>query len=109
MNGNGKTNNGRLFHGRFSKVDDVILKIGAGVATIFLIAIVSFGMKVYAFMEAGDRFTPEMHSEWEEMQRQNIEEHYVQKDVYSTDLNNLKDRLDRIEDKQDKILAELRK
>ena len=109
MNGNGKVSSGKLFNGRFSKADDMIIKIGAGVATVVLAAIIFFGMEVYAFMKTGERFTPEMYSEAEDIQRRDIKLSYVQKDVYSTDIENIKDRLDRIEDKQDKILAELRK
>jgi hypothetical protein len=99
MNGNGK-----LFNGRFSKADDMILKVGAGVATALIVAVAFFGMRVYAFMQEGERFTPEMHRSEEAEQMQYIEKHYVRSDVYDSDMKHLEEQLDRIERKLDKVL-----
>ena len=86
----------------FKKVDDVMLKIMAGVGTAVLVAILFFGMKVYAFMETGDRFTSEDGA----AQLEYVEERYVQKDVYKSEQEHIKEQLDRIEAKLNTLLRE---
>ena len=108
-NGNGRATNGnggRLFNGRFDKVDDMVLKIGTGVITALLIAGLVFGMRVYAFMSTGARHTPEMDAAVETSQYEYIEEHYVQSDVYERDREHLDERLERMEKKLDQLLLE---
>ena len=107
MNGNGVTN-GKFFKGRFSRVDDMILKIGAGVTTAVLIATIFFGMKVYAFMAEGERYTEKQHLEqstkviddaWKAARLE-----FVHTDVYERDREYLDKRLDRMEAKIDQLL-----
>ena len=86
----------------FKKVDDVMLKIITGVGTAVLIAVLFFGMRVYAFMETGDRFTPEDGEAIE----QTVKEDYVQKDVYEADQRNLREQLTRMEKKLDTLVRE---
>ena len=86
----------------FKKVDDVMLKVITGVGTAVLIAVLFFGLEVYAFMETGDRFTSEDGA----AQLEYVEERYVQKDVYKADQKHTKEQLDRIEAKLDRLLRE---
>lgn len=86
----------------FKKVDDVMLKIGVGVITAVLIAVIFFGVRVYAFMEAGDRFTPADGTAMYEK----VEDHFVDAEVYERDLKYTREQLKRIEQKLDLLLME---
>jgi hypothetical protein len=85
-------------NGRFSRVDDLILKIGAGVGVVILSAMIFFGLRVYTFMSVGDRLTPEM-----------AREEFVHIDVYERDreylereLRSMNKKLDKLVDAQEK-------
>lgn len=79
-------------------------RVFVGVVTAFLITGIAFGVRVYAFMSAGDRFTPEMHQESVEKAWELAREEFMQKDVYALDRRYLDKRLDRIEAKLDEVL-----
>ena len=84
----------------FRRVDDIMLKIISGVMIVSLIAVLSFGMKVYAFMESGDRFTAQDGKKLEKVLREEL----VDTHVYERDREYLSERLDKIEKKLDLLL-----
>ena len=106
-NGNGSVNGvARAAKERFTRVDDLILKIGAGVVTAVIVAMLLFGMKVYGFMAQGDRFTAEMHTQSVDEAWVAAREEFTHSDVYERDREYLDRRLDRIEEKLDQLLEE---
>ena len=102
-NGNGTVG---TLKARFSKVDDMILKVGAGVSIAVIVAMLLFGMKVYGFMAQGDRFTAEMHNKSVDEAWVAAREEFVPSDVYERDREYLDRRLSRIESKLDQLLEE---
>ncbi len=98
-------NNGNkngLFNGRFSRVDDIIIKVGAGVAVIILAASIFFGMRVYAISE--NVFTEQMHNESVNAAWVAARDEFVQSDVYERDREYLDRRLDSIDANLIKLL-----
>ena len=88
------------------KAWDLATRVFAGVVTVVIVSLLIFGVRVYAFMSAGDRFTPEMHNESVDKAWVLAREEFVQSDVYERDREYLKIRLDRIEGKLDKIIEQ---
>ena len=86
-------------------ISETTMKILVAVITAAIISGLGFGMRVYAFMAAGDRFTPEMHQDSVDRAWTMAREEFMQKDVYATDRQHLDRRLDRIERKLDEVLA----
>lgn len=86
-------------------LSETAIKILTGVTVIAIIAVLSFGVRVYAFMSAGDRFTPEMHQESVDRAWDLARDEFMQKDVHEMQMIFLERRLDRIESKLDEIIA----
>jgi hypothetical protein len=80
------------------------MKIVVGVVTATIITALVFGVRVYAFMSAGERFTPSMHEESVQEAWREAREVFVESDVYERDREYLDRRLNRIEDKLDEII-----
>ncbi len=83
---------------------NLLKKIGAGVATAVLIAIILFGLKVYAFVDSSKVFTEQMHNESVNAAWIAARDEFVQSDVYDRDREYLDRRLDSIDTKLDKLL-----
>ena len=79
-----------------------MLKFITGVGVVFIIAALSFGLKVYAFMESGDRFTAQDGVSLEHM----VEDNFTTLELHDRDMRYITERLDRIEMKLDLILQE---
>jgi len=86
-------------------ISESAMKILVGVVTAGLVASLIFGIRVYAFMSAGDRYTPEMHQESLDSAWDQARDEFMQMDVYERDRFYLDRRLDRIERKLDEIIA----
>lgn len=99
--GNGASGNGRLF-GEAS----LLTKIIVGVMTAVIVSGLVFGVRVYAFMNAGARFTPTNYLENERAQDTEIHLLYVPRDVYRADMRRIEEHLVRIEKKLDEVLDE---
>ena len=74
--GNGDGGN-KLFNG-----SSLLAKVMAGVVTILIISGLAFGARVYAFMEAGPRFSSEDYLRAETKQSLYIHSEFMPRDVY---------------------------
>ena len=93
VNGNGKGWGAASF----------VTKVIAGVVTAAIIAGIAFGAQVYAFMNAGERFTPKDGRVLYNDVLTYTEEHYVREETLDARFNAIQRQLDRIEDKIDEL------
>ena len=98
--GNGAGGNGRLFEGA-----SVLTKIVVGVMIAMIVSGLAFGVRVYAFMNAGDRFTSSDGRDLEARMFLYVEEHYVREETLDARFLAIQRQLDRIEKKMDEALA----
>jgi len=75
--------------------NEVVLKIVTGVTIAVVVAILAFGVQVYGFMAEGPGLTLE-----------DARKEFVDEEVYDRDRAYLKQRLDRMDDKLDRLLEQ---
>ena len=86
-------------------LSETAIKVLTGVTVIAIAGVLVFGVRVYAFMSAGERFTPSMHQESVDKAWDLARDEFMQMDVYERDRVHLDRRLNRIEAKLDEIIA----
>ena len=99
-NGNGSK---RMFS-EASFLSKIVAGVLVGVLVFLVIGAVGFGGKVYAFMEAGPRFSSEDYLREENKQDMIIHAEYMPRDVYKSDMRRIEEHLERIEEKLDDAL-----